>query len=400
MSQTVHAFIDEYGDTVLPGDKPGPSEYFIITAVVVDDGDLEVAREEAELVRSRHFQTGEMKSSGVGASDKRRLRILAEIAELKINTISYVTDKAEIYKDGGLAHKRSFFKFLNRSLYQRLHRLFEDVSVVADEHGTEEFMVGFEEYLDRRIPKSLFGNWSFRFCDSKNEPLLQVGDIVSGTLARCFDPVKLSERADEFFDLIQQFAVIIDTWPPRRGPLLRKTLSPEPSDRRDELVRRYCLRQANIYAEQAASAPEVNLVRLGVLEYLLFEAQFGSKDEYVSTGRLVNHLRDYYGREVTVYQIRTDAIAPLRDEGVIIASSSSGYKVPTRLSDVHDFARHADLIVPKMLRRLAKARDELRAATLGEVDVLDSPEFEGLRQLVQVTQPSPDPGPHGTASIA
>ena len=60
-----YAFVDEAGDTGLDFNKSGTSSHFIVTAVIVDEPGLEQVTAEVDSVRSKHFQTGEMKSSRV-----------------------------------------------------------------------------------------------------------------------------------------------------------------------------------------------------------------------------------------------------------------------------------------------------------------------------------------------
>jgi hypothetical protein len=47
------------------------------------------------------------------------------------------------------------------------------------------------------------------------------------------------------------------------------------------------------------------------------------------------------------------------------------------------FASHTNTIVPLMLARLRRARDDLKLASLGKIDILASPAFDQLRRLVK-----------------
>ena len=143
MKTDVFAFVDEFGDTNIAFDKKGATTYFIITAVVVSE-DLERHRKDAEQTRAKFFQTGEMKSSTIGTRDDRRLDILAELAQTEIRTYTLAVDKRELHRGGGLAHKASFFKYLNRMLYENVCRAHDSVAFVADQHGGNEFMDGFK----------------------------------------------------------------------------------------------------------------------------------------------------------------------------------------------------------------------------------------------------------------
>ena len=74
--ELVYAFTDEYGAFGWKLDNPTVSTHFIITAVIVKESDVSEYEEKAEAIRSKYFQTGEIKSQKVGANHERRLRIL------------------------------------------------------------------------------------------------------------------------------------------------------------------------------------------------------------------------------------------------------------------------------------------------------------------------------------
>jgi len=99
-----HAFIDESGNTSLTFEGAGTSTFFVLVAVLVKGESLKLATEKAEQLRAREFQTGEMKSSSIAASDRRRIRILSKIGELPLTFFAMVVDKRAVKKEIGRAH--------------------------------------------------------------------------------------------------------------------------------------------------------------------------------------------------------------------------------------------------------------------------------------------------------
>lgn len=98
-----YAFVDESGNSDLDTSKGGSSGFFIVCSILVAEKDLEAAYAQAEALRMRHFQTGEIKSSNLKPKDSdRRARILNELAELPFKLYFTVVDKSRIHKDGGL----------------------------------------------------------------------------------------------------------------------------------------------------------------------------------------------------------------------------------------------------------------------------------------------------------
>jgi hypothetical protein len=383
---SVHAFVDEYGDTSIAVEKSGVTSFFIVTAVLVSE-DVEVQRAHAETLRRKFFQTGEMKSSGVGADDERRLRILEEISSLNIRTYTLAVDKRELYRESGLAYRASFFKYAHRRIYATIYRVYDNVALTADKHGGEAFMGSFESYLDREIPPDLFSVRSFRFADSTDEVLLQIADFLAGSIARVLDPKKRSPVAGTILQQVMKRAFAVDCWPPRSLPAPGLLVSEPGFSENDELIRRHCLRQVEFYLDKnelASASDEQMHAQTELLRFLLFKVKFVDPSAFFSTGEIIDHLMSNSGLRLSEHAIRSTVIAPLRDAGVILASGSEGYKIPVCESDLARFLAHANSIVPPMLARIRRARDDLRMVSNGDLDILATSGFEHLRALVEL----------------
>lgn len=78
----LYAFCDEFGAFGFDFEKDNVSSHFIIAAIIVEEECLDLVQQEAERIRQRFFQSGEMKSSNVGNNHKRRRLILEQLKEL------------------------------------------------------------------------------------------------------------------------------------------------------------------------------------------------------------------------------------------------------------------------------------------------------------------------------
>lgn len=372
----VHAFIDEYGDTKADLDKAGTSKVFAIAALLVRDAQVDEARAVAEALRAQFFQKGEMKSAKVGRDEARRNKILEQISRLPAAAFVLVVDKSLIFPDGGLSYKRTFFKYTNARLYEWIHRRFENVSVIADEHGRREFMDEFERYIDRKLPRTLFSRRTFSFRSSKVDPLLQVADFIAGTTGRAFDPDKRATVNDETLRLVAKCSVGVETWPPKLTPMVAKGLDDAGAEF-DHLVERHCLRQAAFFLDEHV---EDETAATAILQYIIFHTNLRER-EFVHGAEIRDALaRRGLGMDERQFQAE---IAKLRDHDVILSSGPHGYRLPTRAADLAPFLEHAQAIIFPMLARVARARDHLRATSLGKLDILDHPEFVPLRDLLQ-----------------
>ena len=74
-------------------------------------------------------------------------------------------------------------------------------------------------------------------------------------------------------------------------------------------------------------------------------------------------------------------IAPLRDDGIIIASSSQGYKIPTRSADIAAYVNQTASVVGPMLSRIGKCRSQIQKVTDSQLDILDDATLSGYRRF-------------------
>jgi len=373
------AFVDEFGNPNLDTSLADVSHYFIVSAVVVNGSELCEVRKDSGTIRKRHFQSGEMKSSSVGSQDNRRLRILEDIAKLPITFFSLAANKDSIRRDGGLVYKSPFLKFFHGQVYRRLYRAISSVAVISDEHGSNEFMTSFQKYVDSRHIRDLFNEQSFEFKPSKDDPLLQVADMISGSLARHFDIDKSSARSAEFLSALHPITAEISEWPIEYQPVGR-----DPSSLADdEAVEDVALEQAaRFLVENQYSVEEEVYAQCCVVQYLLYQLRFVDRSAYIRTRELQDILLSEHGVETTEHRLRSSIIAPLRDAGLLIASSNKGYKIPVAVSEILDFVDHATNIVDPLLSRVKHARTQIILATAGKTDILNGERYEGLRKLL------------------
>jgi len=181
-----HVFIDESGDPDLQVQKRGVSEYFTLCAVIVDSSSLAEEHGKAQEIINKFFPGGEMKSSAVGNNLLRRQRILEEISALAFTQYSQVIEKGLIPMETGLRFRRSFVKFVHRTLYRKLFQAFTHLHVIAHQHGKSDFMRGFGDYLERRLEGGLFEGGDFKFGASRDFPFIQVADMIAGSIQRCY----------------------------------------------------------------------------------------------------------------------------------------------------------------------------------------------------------------------
>jgi hypothetical protein len=378
-----HVFIDESGDPSLETSKDGVTRHYCICAVFATNETVADQSQQAEEIRKKYFQTGEMKSSQVGSNLRRRLDVLGAISSLNVGVYCLVVDKALLNKDSGLKYKKSFIKYTHGWLLRPIFRSFSSVSVTADRHGCQKFMEGFIAYVQHNQVPSLFSGVHYRFEESALTPLLQVADFVGGSIR-----IAAGSDADSYAAILAAVRPLImrlEDWPIRR--IYRGTASAPASTTHDEIIQDYALRQASRFITENYSDkdPDV-MLQVETLNYLLRQFTVIDSQHYTSTDELLSVLADLEPAPISPYRFRTKVIARLRDEGVIIASSPKGYKIPGTLADMHDFVSHANLIITPMVKRLALARSAISMATDRACDIVDASEYEDLRRILEAAQ--------------
>ena len=376
------AFVDDAGDSGLSLDNTGTSSHFVLAAVIVDESNLVSVESKVESVRAKHFQTGEMKSSKVAGDDDRRMRILHDLRSIDWHVLAIVVDKDRLSRAGGLRFHGSFVKFLSSHIHRALYSSFPGISVVADQHSNTDFMQSFEKYISMQLKPTLFDGYSFCFANSKSNVLLQLADFLCGTIARGYEVRRKTKRYKEFVRTIEDKITSIKEWPGDYESYL-VDLSREYSATYDSEISGCAIRLARDYINrhEDSDTPELH-AQVRFLEFLLFKLRFHRADLYVSTREIREYLSDNILPAVDTQYVRSNIVAPLRDSGVLVASSPKGYKIPVAEKDLYDFVNHSLSIVKPMLGRLQECRGQISIATKNRLDVFDQPEYGILRRLL------------------
>ncbi len=342
---------------------------------------LQQAYKLAEAARARNFQTGEIKSSNVRGEDSgRRKRILLELAELPIKLYITVVDKARVNRDGGLKFKKSFIKYVNGLLYERLFNHCEYLQVSVDEHGGSEFQSSLRSYVQARYADDLFGEDAFQTKSSKDDVLIQVADFFAGSIAHIYEGKASADVEGAYKAILRDVTLGILEWPPKYQSLFLPPVDDPGYE--DYRVYQAAMKQAERFIEKVGCNPdEDQRLQLCILDYLRFRSEFVS-DEYVSTSEISNHLADRGFSGLSEQKIRSSGIAKLRDAEVIIASAPKGYKFPRSRADINDFLELAASQVLPLLDRVKKARGVYMLSSLGEYDILEAERFRQLRELL------------------
>ncbi len=376
------AFLDEFGNAGLDFTKPGTSTHFIVAALTLPKDKRDEAETRIEAVRKQFFQTGPIKSSIIGTDHKRRKQVLTALLAAPFQVFALVVDKRELTGEG-LRYKGSFYKFLHGQADSELFRLFPNLELMASQRGNAEFMEGFVKYVKQHHIPNLFNQASFGFVNADDSILIQAAHFVADTLARCYDETVMADEASrrEFTKLMAPKLVKLKYWPERFAPATVDARFDE--SQYNPMLADLGLRLAGDFiGRNANSRVPVVTDQVACLNYLAFHFRHVDPTRYVSSRELIYNLAERRNNVPSLHYFQTHVIAPLRDAGVLIASSSKGYKLPASEGDLLDFVNHSNSIIQPLLARINKCRDQVRMATGGAIDILDQPEYDRLRERV------------------
>ena len=376
----IYAFTDESGAFGWDIDNPNVSTHFIISAIIVEEQNVDILRQEVEKIRQKHFQKGEMKSSSIGKNHKRRKRILADLLPLPFSIFSVVFSKRQLLSVKGLRFKPSFYKFMNNIVHKELRHPFTKLTIVADEIGGSDYMQSFAKYVKNKqdIP-TLLGEANFYFENSKNDVLIQLADLISGTLSFDYDEHKKSSDIQPYRKMLEKKITRIEPYPKTYETYIVN--NSVLSDEYDLDIAEICFKQAvefiNLHDDDEDEEIQAQLI---VLKHLLFRFMNNDLRKYIPTKELKNQLEKTVFANISTQGFRTKIIGKLRDSGVIISSSQKGYKIPAKEEELFDFINHGTTIIIPMLERMKKCRDLIKLGTLNKLDLFDKTEYSSLKK--------------------
>lgn len=381
-----YAYIDEYGAYGFKFEDPGCTNSMILTAVIVDDNNVNNMDNATVELSKRFFGNGEMKSSSIGKNHQRRRIIMEEIVKLPFVIYFFVIDKTKIFENCGPRYKKTFYKFCNEKNYNELYTNFKELSIIADEIGGNEYIKDFSSYVRKQkidTQLSLFDDHNFMMMNSKNNSIIQIADIISGSLSYTFDTKRIKQsEGNDYYKLLKENGKIIgyNTFPLSYDKYI---LEKQPEDDSYEpVIAEICYRRAQAFIQKnELNMDEDVKMQVLTLKYLLFRFVNNHLRKYISTNELISNLKDRGFNKLDNQRFRTKIIGRLRDANVIIASNSNGYKIPSTKAELFDYVNLEQSIIVPMIGRLSKCRKLIFEGTEGAFDIFEKDEYQLLKKI-------------------
>lgn len=370
------AFLDESGGFGFEFDNEGVTQYYVVCAVIVNNEKVLSIENKIDRIRSIYFGSTEMKSSNIGSDHKRRAKILMELLLLDLQIVFLIADKKQFIENSPLTlYKDSFIKFLHQKLYNSMYSNFPKLKIFEDEFGKTEFQQGYKSYIINNRPENnLFNEYEFDYVDSKSSNIVQVADILAGSVMQHLK----NNRAPDVLKIFKGSIVDIINFPENF-----QLYKPEDDTDKeyDNTIYDLSLKCANDYIEKNQNSCNFEeKLRVHFLKYLLFNAKMYQDSRYIYADEIIAEFYKIFAKRITKNFLYRRIVAPLRDDGVIIASSSHGYKIPKSTRDISNYINQSVMVVGPMLSRIGKCRNKILMRTDKKWDILGGSSLVGYRR--------------------
>ncbi len=361
------AYIDECGNFGFDFSKDSVSTHYVVCAVVVNNEKIADIERKINELRKSNFGQGEMKSSSIGSKHSRRLKILTDLLVLDFSLIILIADKQEFYSGSPLVeYKSSFVKYLHQKLYESMYLTYPKLKIIEDEYGSSEFQKGYHKYISEHRPAlNLFNEYDFDYIDSRDSNIVQIADIIAGSIMQHITSPEAPDTLKIFSGKIRD----IINFPKTTMPYTAGTNADATFDK--HILADQC---ATNYIENNKNSDEEDTrLRVLFLRHLVSTVRNVSDSKFIYSTEITKWLSSLSERRVTRDYLYRKIVAPLRDAGVLIASCAHGYKIPICVDDIYTYVNQTNSIVSPMLSRIERCRDLIYRQTDGALDILNDP---------------------------
>jgi hypothetical protein len=370
-------FVSEAGAHGFAFESPSDA-HFSVTAVLVEEENKREVGDGFRRIRRRHFPDERISFPGDRHGIVQQRKLLEELRELDFSFHALLVDKRQLHQKSPLQYRATFYKFLSGLIYNNLYRTVPHLSVVASALGTPKFMESFRRYIQENHQVDLFSPAPFTFSKAGEEPLLQLAAFLGESLNGFHAGLPGVDVERE----LAGHCVGVNRWPEGYVPYTVDTGNVR-ADAQDEAFTAAALLRARGYlGRHEGNEDPVIKSRIVFVEYLLLVFTYNHRTRYVHTHELLQHLNSYGYEHFTEHRFRSLVVGPVRDEGVLVVSSGAGYKLPCSVRDVYSFFNYYNQQIQPMLHRLGQCHRALELATRGGLNVLEQPEYAGLRKLL------------------
>ncbi len=371
---SLSVFVDESGSDILNTDPN--DRYYVSVGIVIPTERVTEVKNQLDKI-SQDFNSGAvLKSKDIGKDIKRRLEITEKISPINFQYFAQIIDKNLLDTESGLRFRNSFYKCINKYLYQTIAQSsVGKVNVFIDSHGSKTFEESSKIYFGKQY--DFLRTIQFNYESDKDNRIIQLADIIAGTI-RFICNEGINEKTSKIRDILKYKEVFLRKWPIDKTSHLIININTEQVDKK---IERIMLEKVSNYLENHSdSEEEYDEMRCKTL-HRLYQA-FYYDEGCIYAELLRNEINLNREKPIGEEEFLSSIIGGLRKEGIIITGTKKGYKLATDVNDIKDYIKHNQLIIMPMLHKLKTARQIIKTAA--EFDILECDDFSDLKTILEV----------------
>lgn len=195
-------FIDDSGDAGFKLDK-GSSKHFVIACVIFDDN---LDAEETALKIKRLRRTLKWRDDHGfkfnKANKQIRLAFLNEVKGCTFRVRAIVADKSIIRSPELRSNKTKFYNYMIKEVLSKSAGSIKNGSIRLDGHEDRAYKKAATTYFKQQASPRGGVIKDMKFVNSKNDNLIQLADMVAGSILRTTQPSKTD--SDDYLKIIKK----------------------------------------------------------------------------------------------------------------------------------------------------------------------------------------------------
>jgi len=195
-------FIDDSGDAGFRLDR-GSSKHFVIACVIFDDNlDAEEAALKIKRLRRSLNWRDDHEFKFNKASKVIRLAFLDEVKACNFRIRAIVTDKSTILSPELRSNKNKFYNYMIKEVLTKSDGFIKDGRIRLDGHEDRVYKKAATTYFRQQANPRGGVIKDMKFVNSKNDNLIQLADMVAGSILRTTQPDKTDSK--DYLKVIQK----------------------------------------------------------------------------------------------------------------------------------------------------------------------------------------------------
>ena len=378
-----YGFINERGSYNFDFNDENESKTFMVSCIVVNENQLEQLSTESSFIVKDFLKADNLIDEDLKWTMKKVA--LKDLSHLDIEIFIFLVKKERLKEEYGIKDKESFLEFLNGILYTDIIAAYPHIKLISNELIEKEFLKEFDKYLIEKHSPDLLGEYDVVFVDEEKEySFLDIGSFISDILFNKYEGKSDLAEYEQCYEIIREKVLPLASWP-RTPEEYMENLQKYIREEFDEDIAYNSIRIAfDFISNNGGTKNEAKYAQVLCLKYLLSILLNYGENRYVFSEEIRKNLSWVTGREFTPHYFQARIIAPLRDSGILIATSKKGYKIPIRESEILSFIDQSSSLIKPMVERIKIWRDSVLKATNNKVDVLNNDEYKYLKEIINI----------------